>query len=189
MGALVRAERKAVRAQEELAAVQGRQYLTFVVGGEAFGIAIASIKEIIEYRKPTDVPMMPAFMRGVINLRGRVVPVIDPSVRFGRAPLEAARRSCIVILEVRQADEGHDIGVMVDAVSAVLEIADADIESAPSFGAKLRADFISGMGKVGEKFVIILEIDKVLSVEELSSLAEIAEGGAPASQQPAALPA
>ena len=171
MGALVRTERKTAQAVQEQAAARGRQYLTFAVAGEFFATAIASIKEIIEHRKPTDVPMMPAFMRGVINLRGRVVPVIDLSVRFGRAPIEVTRRTCIVILEMEQEGEQHGIGVLVDAVSAVLEIADADIEPPPSFGAKLRSDFITGMGKVGEKFVIVLDIDKVLSVEELAALA------------------
>jgi purine-binding chemotaxis protein CheW len=168
MGALVRSKQQTAQLVE--AVVAGRQYLTFTVAGETFGIAISSIKEIIEYRAPTDVPMMPAFMRGVINLRGRVVPVIDLSVRFGRAKGENTRRTCVVIVEVQQEEQQHDIGVVVDAVSAVLEIADADIEPAPSFGAKLRADFISGMGKVGEKFVIILDIDRVLSVEELAML-------------------
>ncbi len=177
MGALVS------RARQQVAqvVVQGQQYLTFKVTGELFGIAIASIKEIIEYRAPTDVPMMPGYMRGIINLRGRVVPVIDLAVRFGRARTEETRRTCIVILEVEQQGERHDIGVVVDAVIAVLEIADADIEPAPSFGAKLRTDFISGMGKVEEKFVILLDIGKVLSVEELSLLAAAGEG-------PAALP-
>ena len=179
MGALVRSKQQAVQAVE--AVVAGRQYLTFTVSGELFGIAIASIKEIIEYRAPTDVPMMPGYMRGIINLRGRVVPVIDLPVRFGRSRTEETRRTCIVILEVEQQGEQHDIGVVVDAVSAVLEIADADIEPAPSFGAKLRTDFINGMGKVGEKFVILLDIGKVLSVEELSLLAAAGEG-------PAALP-
>jgi purine-binding chemotaxis protein CheW len=181
MGALVsRARQQAAQAAEQVV-VQGQQYLTFTVSGELFGIAIASIKEIIEYRAPTDVPMMPGYMRGIINLRGRVVPVIDLAVRFGRSRTEETRRTCIVILEVEQQEERHDIGVVVDTVSAVLEIADADIEPAPSFGAKLRTDFIKGMGKLGEKFVILLDIGKVLSVEELSLLAAAGEG-------PAALP-
>jgi purine-binding chemotaxis protein CheW len=178
------------QAAQEQAAPPGQQYLTFVVGGESFATTIASVKEIIEYRKPTDVPMMPGFMRGVINLRGHVVPVIDPSVRFGRAPLEATRRSCIVILDVQQDGEAHDIGVMVDAVSAVREIADADIEPAPTFGAKLRADFIRGMGKIGEKFVIILELERVLSMDELITLTAITgeEVGDPAARAGAAAP-
>jgi purine-binding chemotaxis protein CheW len=174
MGALVRSRQQAVQAVEQAAS---RQYLTFTVANEMFGIAISSIKEIIEYRAPTDVPMMPGFMRGVINLRGRVVPVIDLSVRFGRGKNENTRRTCIVIVEIRQDGAQHDIGVVVDAVSAVLEIADADIEPAPAFGARLRADFISGMGKLGEKFVIMLDIDCVLSVEELALLGGTAPAG------------
>ena len=175
MGALIRSRQQAVQAVEQAAA--GQQYLTFSVASEIYGIAISSIKEIIEYRAPTDVPMMPGFMRGVINLRGRVVPVIDLSVRFGRAKSENTRRTCIVIVEIHQEELQHDIGVVVDAVSAVLEIADADIEPAPAFGAKLRADFINGMGKMGEKFVIILDIDCVLSVQELAQLGGANRGG------------
>jgi len=189
MGTLIRSDRRAVQSTEEQAvAATGKQYLTFTVGAEAFGIGIVSIREIVEYRRPTDVPMMPAFMRGVINLRGRVVPVIDLSVRFGRAPIEVARRTCIVILEIHQDGERHEIGVAVDAVSAVIEIADADIEPAPSFGANLRSDFISGMGKVGEKFVIILDIERVLSMDELTALTAMAQGetnGAAEAAQPA----
>jgi purine-binding chemotaxis protein CheW len=168
MGALIRSGR-ADAGRDEGQAAQARQYLTFAVGAESFGMEISSIKEIIEFRKPTDVPLMPPFMRGVINLRGRVVPVIDLSVRFGRAALEAARRTCIVIVVVGGGD-AHDLGVMVDAVSAVLEIAESDIEPAPSFGANLRADFIRALGKVDGRFVIILDVEKVLSLEELAAL-------------------
>src|SRR5215471_11015582 len=169
MGALARSESRAA-AVNEAPVLQGRQYLTFTVGASAFGIAIASVKEIIEYRAPTEVPMMPAYMRGIINLRGRVLPVIDVAVRFGRGQLGATRRTCIVILEVQHGHDQHDVGVMVDAVSAVIEIADADIEPPPSFGANLRTDFIRGMGKLGEGFVILLDIGKVLSIEDLASL-------------------
>lgn len=154
-------------------AQQGSKYLTFSAAGEMYAIAISAIKEIIEYRAPTDVPMMPDFMRGVINLRGRVVPVIDLSARFSRGRSDPNRRSCFVIVELRHQDQPMDIGVLVDAVSAVLEIADADIEPAPSFGVKLRADFICGMGRVGERFVILLDVDKVLSVDELSALEQV----------------
>jgi purine-binding chemotaxis protein CheW len=151
-------------------AANGQQYLTFVVAGEMFALSIAAIREIVEYREPTDVPMMPAFIRGVINLRGRVVPVIDLCARFGRARTEASRRTCFVILELHHQEWNHQVGVMVDAVSAVLEIADADVEPPPNFGVRLRSDFIRGMGRLGERFVVILDIDKVLSLEELSSL-------------------
>ena len=176
MGALIRsgARQAALAGPKEIVA-QGQQYLTFAVSGEAFAIAIAAIKEIIEYRPPTDVPMMPAYIRGVINLRGRVVPVIDLAVRFGRGKGEVSKRTCIVILEINQDDQQQDISVVVDAVSAVVDIADADIEPPPRFGARLRADFITGMGKIGEQFVIILNVDRVLSVEELAMLSGVDE--------------
>ncbi len=113
------------------------------------------IKEIIEYGSLTTVPMMPGFIRGVINLRGAVVPVVDLSARFGRKSSEVTRRSCIVVLEVETDGEQQDVGVVVDSVSEVLAIPASEIEPPPSFGAKIRADFISGMGKVGSKFVTL----------------------------------
>jgi purine-binding chemotaxis protein CheW len=175
MSALIRSQRRAAQEPQERQAAKGQQYLTFSVTGELFGIAIVSIKEIIEYRATTEVPMMPAFMRGIINLRGRVVPVIDLAVRFGRARSEVTARSCIVIVEAEQGGEQHDLGVVVDAVSAVADIADADIEPPPSFGARLRSDFITGMGKINERFVILLDVSRVLSIEELSVLGDIAQ--------------
>ena len=181
MSALIRsAARQIAPAGQQEAVAQGQQYLTFSVSAEAFAIPISVIKEIIEYRPPTDVPMMPPFIRGIINLRGRVVPVIDLSVRFGRGKGEVSKRTCIVILEIIQDGEQQDISVVVDAVSAVLDIADADIEPPPQFGARLRSDFISGMGKIAEKFVIILNIDRVLSIEELSMVDGISGSENPA---------
>jgi len=150
------------------------QYLTFMLGGEMFAIGILGIKEIIEYGNLTVVPMMPSFVRGVINLRGAVVPVVDLSARFGRKNSDITRRSCVVIIEAR-ADDGHtqDIGLLVDTVSAVLEIPTAHIEPPPNFGAKIRADFISGMAKVEGKFVIVLEVGQVLSIDEMAGLAGV----------------
>jgi purine-binding chemotaxis protein CheW len=156
------------------------QYLTFLLSGEMYAVGILNVKEIIEYGQLTEIPMMPAFIRGVINLRGSVVPVIDLAARFGGHQTENSRRTCIVIIELTTADERHDIGIVVDAVSEVLEVSSADIEPPPSFGAKIRADFIAGMGKIAGKFVIILDIQKVLSVEEIASLATVAERGADA---------
>ena len=164
---------------------EDHQYLTFLLGGEMFAIAILNIKEIIEYGSLTEVPMMPSFIRGVINLRGSVVPVVDLSSRFGRSRTEVSRRTCIVIIEVENGDEKHDIGVMVDSVSEVLEIPRSEIEPPPAFGAKIRVDFMQGMGKVAGKFVIILNANKVLSVDELSMLGEAA-GTTPAEQAVAA---
>jgi purine-binding chemotaxis protein CheW len=174
MGALIRSGVEVPVPAAGEAAEQGRQYLTFCVYGDVFAIPISAIREIIEYRQPTDVPMMPAYIRGVINLRGKVVPVIDLAVRFGRAPGEVTRRTCIVILEIDQEGHKQDISVVVDAVSAVVDIADADVEPPPQFGAKLRTDFIDGMGKLGGKFVVILDAERVLSVEELSMHAAMA---------------
>ncbi len=169
MGALVKAGKQALAttAVEEPA----EQYLTFLLGGEMFAIGILNIKEIIEYGSLTEVPMMPDYIRGVINLRGAVVPVVDLSARFGRKRSEVSRRTCIVIIEVGVEEEDkHDIGVVVDSVSEVLEIPAGEIEPAPTFGTKIRADFIHGMGKVSGKFVIILSVNNVLSMDDLAML-------------------
>ena len=140
-----------------------------------FAIGILNIKEILEYGQLTPVPMMPEFIRGVINLRGAVVPVVDLGARFGGKQSAITKRTCIVIIEVATEDTRQDIGVVVDAVSEVLEIPAGEIEPAPAFGAKIRADFIAGMGKVNNKFVIILEVNKVLSVDELAMVTHISE--------------
>ncbi|SDB11322.1 purine-binding chemotaxis protein CheW [Pseudomonas sp. NFACC23-1] len=154
---------------------QVRQYLTFTLAGEQFAVGTLSVKEIIEYGQLTSVPMMPPSIRGVINLRGAVVPVIDLGARFGGRQAEVGRRTCIVILEVDHSDEQQVIGVLVDAVNEVLEIAPADIEPPPAFGAHIRTDFILGMGKVEGRFVILLDIARVLSVDELAALTRVSE--------------
>ena len=147
------------------AALEPAQYLTFMLGSEVFAISILQVKEIIEYHQLTEVPMMPASVRGVINLRGAVVPVIDPLARFGQTPSPVGKRSCIVIVEMAQ-DEGRQVvGVVVDAVSEVIDIPATEIEPPPAFGARIRADFIAGIGKVRGKFVILLAADRVLTVE------------------------
>ncbi len=150
------------------------QYLTFVLGTEVFAIGILAIKEIIEYSGLTEVPMMPAAIRGVINLRGAVVPVMDLQARFGRPPSQAGKRTCIVIVELHADGERQDIGVIVDAVNAVLEIGADDIAPAPAFGARINAEFIAGIGKVNGKFVILLNAETVLSTAELGAAAEAA---------------
>lgn len=144
------------------------QYLTFVLGGEVFAMGILAIKEIIEYADVTAVPMMPGYVRGVINLRGAVVPVIDLSVRFGKPSSPVTKRTCIVIVEV----ERHILGVVVDAVNAVLDIPGSEVEPPPSFGASIRTDFIRGMGKVNGKFVILLAVDHVLTADEVDMLVD-----------------
>jgi purine-binding chemotaxis protein CheW len=189
MGAIVRAEhqsgQRAVSASAQASvAVSGElsgeeshsQHLTFMLGGEMFAMPILNVKEIIEYGSLTTVPMMPEFVRGVINLRGSVIPVVDLALRFGRKQGPITKRTCIVIVESESEGEPQDVGVVVDSVSAVLEIPRADIEPAPSFGAKIRQDFIRGLGKISGKFVVILNSDRVLSVNEMALLGH--EGGA-----------
>ena len=152
-----------------------QQFLTFVLGDETFAIGILRIKEIIEYDGLTTVPMMPECIKGVINLRGAVVPVLDLATRFGRKPAAPTRRTCIVIVETESDTVRQDIGVIVDAVNEVLEIPATEIEPAPSFGARLRPDLIQGMGKVGGRFVILLDSDRVLSIEEISAFKDVGQ--------------
>jgi purine-binding chemotaxis protein CheW len=160
------------------AADENQQYLTFVLAGEVFAMGILAIKEIIEYANLTEVPMMPDYVRGVINLRGSVVPVIDLSVRFGKPPSPVTKRTCIVIIEIAAGGERHVFGVVVDAVNAVLDIPAAEVEPPPAFGTSVRTDFIHGMGKVNGKFVIVLDVDHVLAMDEMDVLVEAQGAGA-----------
>ena len=154
------------------AARQSAQYLTFLLGTEMFGIAILIIKEIIEFHEVTPVPMMPPCVRGGINLRGAVVPVVDLQARFGQQPRPVTKRTCIVIIELGSNSELPVVGVVVDGVNEVLDISGADIEPAPAFGAQLRTDFIAGMAKVRDRFVILLSVEQVLAIDELAALAQ-----------------
>jgi purine-binding chemotaxis protein CheW len=155
---------------------EAKQYLTFMLGGEMFSISILCIKEIIWYSNLTEVPMMPVCIRGVINLRGAVVPVMDLSSRFGKPSTPVTKSTCIVIVEVENQGEGEsqNMGVVVDSVQAVLEIQASEIEPAPNFGAKIRPDFIEGIGKVSGKFVILLNVNRVLSTEEIGQMGQLA---------------
>jgi len=148
---------------------QAQQYLTFSLGQEMYAIGTRMVKEIIGYGHLTAVPLAPGSIRGVINLRGAVVPVIDLAARFGRGQAVPGRRTSIVILEVRAGEEQEVIGMVVDAVSEVLEIAPAQIEAAPAFGVPVRADFIQGMARLGTRFVVLLDVDRVFSVDELAA--------------------
>ncbi len=159
------------------AAAEKRQYLTFTLGGEMFSIGILCIKEIIWYAGVTEVPMMPACIRGVINLRGAVVPVMDLSLRFGKQSTAVSKNTCIVIIEIDTEGLRQNMGIVVDAVQAVLEIPSSDIEPPPSFGAKIRSDFIEGIGKVNGKFVILLNVNQVLSTEEIGAMGRAAAAG------------
>jgi len=148
------------------------QYLTFWLGEEVFGMDIRTVREIIQCGPMTSVPLMPAFVRGVINLRGAVVPVIDLQARFGRPAADLGKKTCIVIFDALRAGERVELGLLVDAVSEVIEIEAAQIEPPPNFGTAVRRDFIRGMGKVDRRFVIILEPDRAFDVEEMAGLCE-----------------
>ena len=176
MSALVKNDAKTIAAKAGTAsAVEEKQYLTFMLGGEMFSLSILCIKEIIWYANLTEVPMMPACIRGVINLRGAVVPVLDLSNRFGKPSTPVVKSTCIVIVEVPAATEGEtqNMGVVVDSVQAVLEIPTSEIEPAPSFGAKIRSEFIEGIAKVNGKFVILLNVNRVLSAEEIGQMGQL----------------
>jgi purine-binding chemotaxis protein CheW len=152
------------------------QYLTFLLSGEIYALGILNIKEIIDYDNLTEVPMMPPFVRGVINLRGSVVPVIDLMARFGKGSTQVAKRTGIVIVETASGEDGkqQDIGIIVDAVNEVVDIGQQDIEPPPSFGTGIRPDFINGMAKRNGRFIILLNVNKVLSVDEIADLSKVA---------------
>lgn len=144
------------------------QFLTFISAREVYAIDTLCVREIIEYGQVTGVPMMPDFIRGVINLRGSVVPVIDLQARFCKGTTQQGSRTCIVILEVVQGGESQVLGIVVDSVSEVIEIELADIKPAPAIGNRIREDFIRGMVKVRGEFLTVLQIDQVLCVSEIA---------------------
>lgn len=149
-----------------------QQFLTFELSHEIYGIGILKIKEIIEYGNLTTVPMVPDFIAGVINLRGAVVPVINLAHRFQVEPSELTKKTSIIIIEISDGEGMLEIGIIVDLVNEVIELSPDNIAAPPTFGAKIRADFIKGMGKIDEKFMILLDVDNVLSIDELSILQE-----------------
>jgi purine-binding chemotaxis protein CheW len=143
------------------------QYLTFYVAGEEYAVNILKVKEIIEFDTVTAVPNTAPWIRGVTNLRGNVVPVIDLAVKFGLPASQPSKFSCIVITEVSYNGDKLTIGVMTDSVNQVLDLKGNDIEATPPFGTRVRLEFLLGMGKIGKKFCLILDIDKVLSADEI----------------------
>ena len=147
------------------------QFLTFQLDRELFGLSIVGIHEIIEYRPPTPVPTMPACVRGVINLRGAVVPVVDLQLRLGGAASQITRRSCIVIVRAEDGAALQAYGLLVDAVSEVLELPLQQIEPAPSFGAGIRRDLLLGMGKLDDRLVILLDRARLLRVDDIAETA------------------
>lgn len=156
-----------MNAQEDTAQAQ---YLSFFIAKEEYAIGILRVREIIEFGTLTVVPATHPSIRGVINLRGAVVPVIDLAVKLGLAPAVITRWTCIVIVEVVLDGEATVMGVMADSVSQVVELSPQDIESAPAFGTRLNVDYLLGMGKLGAKFLLLLDIDRVLSAEALGRM-------------------
>jgi purine-binding chemotaxis protein CheW len=146
------------------------QFLSFVLAGEEYAVDILRVKEIIEYADLTRVPAMPPAVRGVINLRGRVVPVVDLALRFGMPQSELTPRSCIVMVEVAGTDESIVMGIITDAVCEVVDLAIDRIQPAPSFGTSVGAEFLDGMAETsGRKFVMLLNIDRALSADAFAS--------------------
>jgi purine-binding chemotaxis protein CheW len=150
-----------------VAAAKAGKYLTFNMGKEVYGIEILKVQEIIGMMPVTRVPKTPEFVRGVINLRGKVIPVIELRRKFGMEKREDTDRTCIVVVQVACATGTVTMGLLVDEVSEVLNVGQEQIEAPPSFGANVDTDFILGMGKVGQKVLMLLDADKVLSSEEL----------------------
>jgi len=154
--------------------VREGKYLTFSLAGEEYGIGILKVKEIIGMMAVTHVPQTPGFVKGVINLRGKVIPVVDLRLRFGLEAAAYTERTCIIVVEVTGAQGHVMMGIVVDAVSEVLNIRGSDIENTPTFGVRLNTDFILGMAKASGGIKILLDIDKVLNSEDLVAIRHMA---------------
>ncbi|MBV5340204.1 MAG: chemotaxis protein CheW [Deltaproteobacteria bacterium] len=150
--------------------LQTTQYLTFNLSDEVFAVDVGRVREILEITNITKVPQTPEFMRGVINLRGSVVPVIDMRLKFGMSETERTVNTCIVVVEVDMDGENIVLGALADSVQEVIEMESSQIEAAPHIGTHLNTDFIKGMGKYNERFVMILDIDKIFSGDELAAV-------------------
>ena len=152
------------------------RYLTFLANDTLYGVDLDHVKEIIEYGALTQVPLAPAFVRGVFNLRGSVLPVIDLAVRLGKTPQPPSKRSCFILVELEDEGETLECGIYVDAVDEVAQIPASVIEPPPSFGVDIRSDFIAGMGKRNDQFVILLDVDRIGNVEELANSMKLGDG-------------
>lgn len=146
------------------------KYLTFSLAGEEYGIGILKVKEIIGIMAITTIPRMPSYVKGVINLRGKVIPVIDLRLKFSISEMEYSERTCIIVVEISGEAGRLLIGIIVDSVSEVLNVKGADIEDTPAFGARLDTEYILGMAKIGGSVKILLEIDRVLGSEDVKMM-------------------
>ena len=165
------------------------QYLSFAIAGTDYGLPILTVKEILQHEQPTRVPGTPPSIRGVIDVRGQVVPVVDLAVKFGMGETVASKRACILVVEVQVRGERLVLGVLADAVNEVLDLPDREIEPPPQLGGTVRLDYLTGMGKVGKSFVLLLDVDRVLTATEKEAAADAvvgaAAGAAPAASGPA----
>lgn len=152
----------------------GARVLTFWLGDETFGLEVARVREIVQVGAMTAVPSMPAFVRGVANLRGAVLPVIDLAARFGRAPATLGKKSCIVVFDAGQGGEKADLGLLVDAVSEVVEIGDDALEPPPDFGAPLAREFIGAVTRLGGRFVVVVDPQRAFDIDAMAALCETA---------------
>ncbi len=152
-------------------------YLSFNLGDEEFAVNVSKVLNILEMLKITEVPKSPEYMKGVINLRGTVLPVIDTRIKFGMTPTEYTNNTCIVVMEIEMDNDIVQVGTLVDSVQAVLELEDSEIQPPPSIGSKYKSEFIYGMVKVDEKFIMLLDMEKVLSAEEVTMVKEKAAEG------------
>jgi purine-binding chemotaxis protein CheW len=159
---------------------QSRQYLTFKLGNEVFGIDVAKVREVLDFTTITEIPRTPDFMSGVINLRGSVVPVVDLRLCFQMSKTERTRNTCIVVVEVMLEGEATVIGALADSVEEVIDLEPEQIQPAPRIGTQIRTDFIKGMGKRESQFIMILDIDRVFSTEELAAVRAAEGSGASA---------
>ncbi len=163
----------AVDLREEKTNTKEGKYLTFTLAEEEYGIGILKVKEIIGMITITSVPQTPEHVKGVINLRGKVIPVIDLRLKFGLPAMDYTERTCIIVIEITK-DNGHILlGILVDSVSEVLNIKGGDIEDTPNFGTRLNTDYILGMAKAGGKIKILLDIDKVMNADDMAALETI----------------
>ena len=152
------------------------QYLTFKLAGEVFALDISKVREVMDFTTVTKVPQTPDFMVGVINLRGSVVPVVDMRLKFGMTMTEKSVNTCIIIVEIELDGETTVLGALADSVQEVMELDPGDIEPPPRIGTRLKTKFVKGMGKRNDHFIIILDIDKVFSAEELTAVEDTGEG-------------
>jgi len=153
----------------------GGKYLTFALGKEEYGLEILKVREIIGYMDITAVPRTPSYVRGVINLRGQVISVVDLRAKFGMEAAQRTDETCIIVVEIKSGDRKLSTGIIVDRVSEVLNIPGENIEEPPTFGASVATDFILGMGKIGQAVKILLDIDRVLAKDEIAQLSNIKE--------------